>query len=111
MKLLFSRYPLRLNTNARTQPLSLTTTLCPSSEMKTRASIKREAQENPDETHLVGAQSQTTNEPPQKRTRRKGPSQPVRGGWDELPHNLGRVDLNPKEKAVQSGKVRHIVLN
>lgn len=79
--------------------------------MKTRASIKREAQENPDETQPVGAQSQTAKEPPQKRTRRKGLSQPVRGGWDELPHNLGRVELTPKEKAVPSGKVRHIEPN
>lgn len=79
--------------------------------MKTRASAKWEVQGKLSENQMVEAQSQTAIEPPQKRTRRKGPSQFVRGGWDTLPHNLGRVELIPKEKVTPSGKVRHAVMH
>ncbi|SPO00056.1 uncharacterized protein DNG_02908 [Cephalotrichum gorgonifer] len=62
--------------------------------MRTRASTKRSA-EGPTRENQPEV-DQVIIERPQKRARRKGPSQPVRGGWDELPHNLGNSGLAPK---------------
>ena len=76
--------------------------------MRTRASAKRESKEEPLEVSPAVVQPQVADEqPPQKRARRKGPAQPVRGGWDELPHNLGKVELAPKEAVTPFAKARH----
>lgn len=70
--------------------------------MRTRTSAKRDAQ-------AVEVQVRLDDERPQKRAHRRGPAQPMRGGWDELPHNLGSVKLAPKETDAPFTKVSPMV--
>lgn len=73
--------------------------------MRTRASSKRAGQGEPDEVQTVVGL--VINERPQKRIRRTGLSQPMRGDWDELPHNLGTLGLTPKKTDTPITKVSH----
>lgn len=77
--------------------------------MRTRASAKRDAQGNAAEARVVAVQAPVDDEQPQKRARRSGPAQPMRGGWDELPHNLGTIKLAPKETTAPDAKVSPMV--
>lgn len=77
--------------------------------MRTRASAKRDAQGNAAEAQVVAVQAPVDDEQPQKRARRRGPAQPMRGGWDELPHNLGTIKLGPKETTAPDAKVSPMV--
>jgi len=44
---------------------------------------------------------------PRKRARRKDQSQLVQGGWDVLPHNLGRIDVPVSEGGDTTGLVEN----
>lgn len=72
--------------------------------MRTRASAKRDALRNVDEAQSVLAQAPAADE-----QTRKDPTQPMRGGWGELPHNLGTIKLTWKATDALAAKVSSVV--
>lgn len=77
--------------------------------MRTRESAKRDALRNVDEAQSVLAQAPAADERTRKRVRRKDPTQPMRGGWGELPHNLGTIKLTWKATDAPAAKVSSVV--